>query len=123
MAEYHDRSENPLHRQFGIRSNTIYIIKKVKHYCPAAILIVLLGIICGSILSFYWGIVGKYVIDLVQAEGNAGEKAESLLKLILIAGGIAAVLTLGNAFAQNKTWYRFIYVRMQIITERVRHWG
>jgi len=119
MAEYHDRSENPLHRQFGIRSNTIYIIKKVKHYCPAAILIVLLGIICGSILSFYWGIVGKYVIDLVQAEGNAGEKAESLLKLILIAGGIAAVLTLGNAFAQNKTWYRFIYVRMQIITERV----
>ena len=119
MAEYKESTENPLHRQFGIWSNTIYILKKLKQYCPSAIPIALLGIVCGSILSYYWGIVGKYVIDLVQADAELADNIDALLKLMLIAGVIAGILTLGNAFSQNKTWYRFIYTRMQVITERV----
>lgn len=119
MAEYKERTDNPLHRQFGVWSNTIYIIKKLKQYNPAAIPIALLGIVCGSILSYYWGIIGKYVIDLVQADVSAADNMEALLKLMLIAGAIAGILTWGNVFSRNKVWYRFIYARMQVITERV----
>lgn len=117
MAEYKDSADNPLHRKFGIWSNTVYIVGKLRQYCPSAIPIALLGIVCGSILSYYWGIVGKYVIDLVQAE--AGTNMQALFRLMLIAGGIAGVLVFCNTFSQNKTWYRFIYTRMQMITERV----
>lgn len=117
MAEYKESTENPLHRQFGVWSNTIYILKKVRQYSPAAIPIALMGIVCGSILSYYWGIVGKYVIDLVQAD--IADNMDALLKLMLIAGVIAGILTFGSAFSQNKTWYRFIFTRMQMITERV----
>lgn len=119
MPEYKESKDNPLHREFGVRSNTVYILKKLWQYCPSAIPIALTGIVCGSILSYFWGIFGKYVIDLVQSEGPAAEIHEAFLKLVLIAGLTAALLTFGNAFSTNKTWYRFIYARMQVITERI----
>lgn len=119
MSEYKDRKDNPLHREFGVWSNTIYILKKLWRYCPSAIPIALTGIVCGSVLGYFWGIFGKYVIDLVQSEGSVTENTEALWKLVLIAGLAAAALTFGNAFSSNKTWYRFIYVRMQVITERI----
>lgn len=119
MSEYKESKDNPLHREFGVWSNTLYILKKLRQYCPAVIPIALTGIVCGSILSYFWGIFGKYVIDLVQSEGSVTENTEALLKLVLIAGLAAAALTFGNAFSTNKTWYRFIYVRMQVITERI----
>lgn len=119
MSEYKESKDNPLHREFGVWSNTLYILKKLRQYCPAVIPIALTGVVCGSILSYFWGIFGKYVIDLVQSEGSVTENTEALLKLVLIAGLAAAALTFGNAFSTNKTWYRFIYVRMQVITERI----
>lgn len=119
MSEYKESKDNPLHREFGVWSNTLYILKKLRQYCPVVIPIALTGIVCGSILSYFWGIFGKYVIDLVQSEGSVTENTEALLKLVLIAGLAAAALTFGNAFSTNKTWYRFIYVRMQVITERI----
>lgn len=119
MAEYKESADNPLHQKFGIWSNTIYILKKLRQYCPSAIPIALLGIVCGSILSYYWGIVGKYVIDLVQADAETAHNMQALYKLMLVAGGVAGVLVFCNTFSQNKTWYRFIYTRMRIITERV----
>lgn len=119
MPEYKESKDNPLHREFGVWSNTVFILKKLRQYCPAVIPIALTGIVCGSILSYFWGILGKYVIDLVQSEGSVPENTEALLRLILIAGLAAAALTFGNSFSTNKTWYRFIFVRMQVITERI----
>lgn len=119
MSEYKESKDNPLHRDFGLWNNTVYILKKMKQYCPSVIPIALTGIICGSVMGYFWGIMGKYVIDLVQSEGTIPENTEALLKLILIGGLLAAALTFGNTFSSNKTWYRFIFVRMQVITERI----
>ncbi len=119
MGEYKESTDNPLHRRFGTWKNTVYIVKKMKQYCPAVIPIALMGIVCGSVLSYYWGFIGKYVIDLVQVQAPMAEKTERLLWLLVIVGGAAAALTFGNVFSNNRTWYRFIYVRMQMILERV----
>lgn len=119
MSEYKESKDNPLHRDFGLWSNTVYILKKMKQYCPSVIPIALTGILCGSVLGYFWGILGKYVIDLVQSGGTVAENTEALLQLLLIAGLLAAALTFGNTFSSNKTWYRFIFVRMQVITERI----
>ena len=119
MSEYKESKDNPLHHSFGIWSNTVYIIKKMKTYCPAVIPIATLGIICGSILSYFWGIFGKYVIDLMQSDETIANSIEVLLRLIIIAGALAAVLTFCNIYSNNRSWYRFIYVRMQVILERI----
>lgn len=117
--KYKDRKDNPLHQSFGMWSNTVYIIKKVISYCPVVIPIAVIGIICGSIMTYFWGIFGKYVIDLVQSDESVVNNTESLLRLIIIAGAAAAVLVFCNIYSNNKSWYRFIYVRMQVILERV----
>lgn len=118
MSDYKESKDNPLHREYGIRSNTRYIIRKMAEYQPSVLFLMTLGLVGRSVFSYFWGIFGKYVIDIIQAgEGAAGEGA--LVRLILIAGGIAALLTLCTAVSGSKVWYRFIYVRMNMINERI----
>ncbi|MER1994712.1 MAG: hypothetical protein ABS897_11795, partial [Eubacteriales bacterium] len=118
MSDYKESKDNPLHREYGIRSNTRYIIRKMAEYQPSVLFLMTLGLVCRSVLSYFWGIFGKYVIDIIQSgEGASGEGA--LVRLILIAGGIAALLTLCATVSGSKTWYRFIYVRMNMINERI----
>lgn len=118
MGEYKERTDNPLHRQFGTGRNTIYMLKKTGQYCPVIFPIALMGIAGESVMSYYWGIVGKFVIDLVETGLGAGT-TEALIRLLLIAGAIAAVLTFCWQFSAQKIWYRYIFVRQQMITERV----
>ena len=119
MAEFHESKDNPLHKDFGVLSNTIYILKKEKQYRPSAIWYKVLGIVCGSVLSYFWGVFGKYVIDIVEAGGTTEESLQVLLKLLLFAGGVLAVLTFGDVTANNKDWFRFIEIRMKMILERI----
>ena len=118
VADYKESKDNPLHREYGILSNTRYIIRKMIQYQPSVLVLMILGLVCRSVLSYFWGIFGKYVIDLIQADnGSSGEGG--LIRLILIAGGTAAVLTFCGTLSGTKTWYRFINVRMHMITEHI----
>ena len=117
MAKLEEK--NPWHKDYGVLKNTIYILKKEKQYCASAVWFKLMGIVCGSVLSYFWGVFGKYVIDIVQSGNSAEECLRALLKLLLIAGIAVAALTLGNISAENQTWYRFIKIRMYMILERI----
>ncbi|MCR5279935.1 MAG: ABC transporter ATP-binding protein/permease [Lachnospiraceae bacterium] len=118
MSEYKDSKDNPLHKQFGVFSNTKYIIRKMAQYQPSVIFLMALGVVCWSVISYFWGIFGKYVIDII--ESSEGEAAEArLIRLIVIAGGIALLLNIGGTISGSKTWYRLINVRMHMITERI----
>ena len=79
-SEYNESKDNPLHREYGIWSNTVYILKTMWQYKPSVIFLVILGIVCNSVLSYFWGIFGKYVIDIIQLglsrqEGVGGKTA------------------------------------------------
>ncbi len=118
MSEYKESKDNPLHKEFGVFSNTKYVLKKMAQYQPSVLFLMALGFVCDSIFSYFWGIFGKYVIDIIQSEeGTSAEK--SLVFLIVVAGVIATALTFGSYLSGMKTWYRYINVRMHIITERV----
>ena len=118
MAKYKESKDNPLHREFGTRSNTRYILKKCREYCPSALVIAAIGIVCNSVMTYFWGILGKLVIDLVQ--GGTEQDTVRQLILIVVAGGLGAgILQLGSIYAGSKVWYRLIYIRMQLIRERV----
>ena len=119
MAEFNESKDNPLHKDFGVLSNTIYILKKEKQYRPSAIWFKLVGIVCGSILSYFWGVFGKYVIDIVELGGATEESLNALLKLLLFAGCVFAVLTFGDVSSNNKVWFKFIEIRMKMILERI----
>ncbi|WP_026511267.1 ABC transporter ATP-binding protein [Butyrivibrio sp. LC3010] len=117
--EYKESKDNPLHKEFGIWSNTRYIIGKMLKYKPDVVALVLLGMICSSVLSYFWGIFSKYVIDIIQMGLPEKEAMERLVKLIFAAGFIACLLNIGSVLSDCLVWYRFIYVRMHMITERI----
>lgn len=79
-SEYKESKDNPLHREYGIWSNTVYILKKMWEYKPCVIFLVILGIVCNSVLSYFWGIFGKYVIDIIQL-GLSRQEDMSLLPI------------------------------------------
>ena len=118
MSDFKESKDNPLHREYGVLSNMIYIIKKMARYQPSVLFLMALGFFCKSVFSYFWGIFGKYVIDIIGAE-NDPDAETKLIRLVVIAGLIAAVLTFANTFSNTKTWYRFINVRMHMITERI----
>jgi len=119
LAEYKDRKDNPLHREFGLWNNAVYILKKCMRYCPSVLVIALVGLVCESILTYYWGIIGKYVIDVIQTDKEIEESIRQILFIVLAGGAAAGLIQFGSTYSRNKTWYRYIYVRMQLITERV----
>ncbi len=33
MSEFKEREDNPLHKEYGLWSNTLYVLKKTRKYC------------------------------------------------------------------------------------------
>ena len=119
MPDFKESKDNPLHREYGVLSNTKYILGRIKKCRNGLIPLMLLGVVCGSVLSYFWGIFGKYVIDIIEQDLSMELKEQKLLLLIGVAGSIALLLTLGNGFSYGRIWYRMIEVRMHMITERI----
>lgn len=84
MAEFKERTDNPLHRKFGVWSNTRYVLAKCRQYCPSVIPIAVMGVVCGSVLGYFWGIFGKYVIDLIQSGLSEEESVRALLRILAV---------------------------------------
>ncbi|MBR1861631.1 MAG: ABC transporter ATP-binding protein [Lachnospiraceae bacterium] len=119
MSEYKESKDNPLHKEFGIWSNTVFILRKMAQYCPSSIFLVILGVVCGSVLQYFWGIFGKYVIDIITGGYDTDTAVGRLVIVIAAAGVIVTLLTVGNSFSNAKVWYKLIAVRMEMILERI----
>lgn len=112
--------QNELHTEYGILSNSVYILKKIRQYRPFLLLLMGIGIITNSATSYLWSFIGKFVIDIVQQQAASPDKdIAPLLKLLLIITAVELLLYILNTITDNKRWYYFIDVRMHMITERV----
>ena len=114
------KDDNPLHKEYGIISNSFYILRKVKQYRPSLLLISFSGIVADSMMRYLFSFIGKFVIDIVQVQSSLPDKdILPLLKLLAITTVIDLVVSLVSILANNRQWYYFINVRMHMITERV----
>lgn len=116
-----DEKTNPYHHEYGVCSNVIYILRKIRQYCPVLIGLIIIGMFGNSLVQYLASFIGKFVIDIVQVQSaNTQKDLGSLIRVLLIACVIELVIMLLNAVADNRSWYYMIYTRMRIITERVR---
>ena len=74
--QFKESNDNPFHKEYGICSNTLYILKKCRQYCPSVLVIASIGIICNSVMSYYLGFFGKLVIDVVVGFKKADATGE-----------------------------------------------
>lgn len=113
------KDDNPLHTEYGIVSNSFYILRKIKQYYPSLLLLMCIGAITGSLMKYMWSFIGKFVIDIVQVQAGAPDKSViPLIRLLIITTAIELVCSLLSTITNNRQWYYFIYVRMKMITER-----
>ena len=87
--QFKESKDNPYHKEYGKWSNTLYVLGKCREYRSCVLWIALLGIICNSVLSYYFGFFGKLVIDLAGSGLVYNEKVTRLL-VIVLAGGLIA---------------------------------
>ncbi len=119
MAEYKESKDNPLHKEFGVWSNTLYILKKCKRYCFVVLFLLALGILCNSVLSYCWGFLSKYIIGIIEANLDQEESIKRLIIVVVIGVSVIGLLQLGSVFSQGKSVYRYVYIRFMLVAERV----
>lgn len=120
MKKKKKENENKLHTEYGMAKNVAYILGKIKRYYPSLLFIIALGVITQSTMNYLSSFVGKFIIDILEAQSTTGNTdITPLLKLLVIVAAVLLIFTASNVYANGKMWNRMIAVRMRIITERV----
>ncbi len=115
------KNDNPLHTEYGILSNAFYILGKIHTYRPHVIWLMILGILAGSAVSLLWSFIGKFVIDIIQAQSQTpGKDIAPLLRLLAVTTCIELAAHILSTVADNKRWFNFIYIRGKLIRERIK---
>ncbi|MDE7260184.1 MAG: ABC transporter ATP-binding protein/permease, partial [Lachnospiraceae bacterium] len=113
-------NDNPLHNEYGILNNISFILSKIKQYCPILLFFMAVGVISRSVTEYLWTFIGKYVIDLIQAQADSlTHDITPLFRLVICMTLIELVCLLLSSVAGNRVWYNMIYVRMRTTSERV----
>lgn len=112
--------ENPFHKEYGILSNSAYVLGKIKRYRPSQLWLMGLGIITGSLMHYLWSFVSKFVIDIVQVQAESPDKdIAPLAGLMIIVAAVELVSMIANTIVNNRVWFGFIFARERVITERI----
>ncbi len=120
MLKRKQKSDNPLHKEYGIISNSIYVLGKIRQYSPVLLFLMATGVITGSMMQYLWSFISKFVIDIVQAQaGTAQMQMGPLLRLLVITALIELTARILNVITNNRQWFSLIFVRLKMITERV----
>ncbi len=120
MKKKKKENENKFHTEYGIAKNVVYILGKIKRYYPTLLFIMGLSVITHSSMNYLWSFVGKFILDILEAQSAAGNPDTApLLKLLVLVAAVLLTFTVLNVYTNNRVWYKMICVRMRIITERV----
>ena len=115
---YKESKDNPLHRDFGLWSNTRFVLNRIRKYCPIVFLLAFTDLFCASVQSYLGGFLSKFIVDAITIDLPMAEKQHRLIVIIIIAALIALAFSFGRTIAGSLVWPRYIDVRMHVIHER-----
>ncbi len=108
------------HIEYGLFNNIAWTIKKIRSYVPTLFLFMIVGMITGSLLSYLWSFIGKFVLDIVQTQSESSVSDISPLVKLLAIVLVIEFLAVGlNNVINTKISYKFLVARFKIMTERI----
>lgn len=120
MSVKKTEDQNLLHTKYGIISNAVYVLKKIKQYYPVLLFLMSISAVTQSIMQYMWSFIGKFVIDIVEQQAGCADKDFApLFKLLICVTIVQFIVMLTNTISSNRMGSSFIFVRMRVITERV----
>lgn len=110
--------KDELHKDYGVVSNCIYILKRFRKYRPSLIFFIITGAAAAASMSYIWSFIGKLVIDMIQASAGGGD-IMPLVKLVAATTAAELFIMWLSTVSTVKTGLGFTYVRLMIIKERI----
>ncbi|MCI7767942.1 MAG: ABC transporter ATP-binding protein/permease [Oscillospiraceae bacterium] len=107
-----------LHKDYGVLSNCIYILKRFVKYRKSLIFFMITGAAAAASMSYIWSFIGKLVIDMIQTSAGGGDTLP-LIKLVAVTSLIELFIMWLNTVSSTKTGVGFTYIRLMIIKERI----
>lgn len=107
------------HTYYGMIRNTAFLAKKIWQYRRILVVMYVLGAVTQSVMRYLWSYIGKFLIDIVQAQAGMQQKEIAPLVQLLAAIAVVELAAIGgNVWVQNRVNYKITYVRMRMITEK-----
>ena len=92
--EIKEENKNPLHKDYGVLSNTRYVLKAMISHNKWFLVLIPIGVICAPVMQYLWTFISKFVIDMITGEKGV----ESLLWLMVMFAAIQMVSTMLNTY-------------------------
>lgn len=116
-----DNTSNPYHREYGILQNAGYLAGSIRNSYPALFGIAFIGLVTNALMQCLWSFIGKFVIDMVQAQTGVTKHAIAPLVRLLILTTVIELTALGlHTLCDNRRGLYMMYVRMKMISGRVK---
>lgn len=108
-----DTVDDPNKKEYSSICNMIFVLKKALYHDKTLIAFILATSVLAAIQPFIINVTSKFVIDQITKEVDESR----LLLIIGIAASTLLITTVSLVFARSRSWWRFTYVRMKILTE------
>ena len=109
-----------LHREYGVISNCLYILRAYRRYRPSMIFYLILGGITGASMSYIWTVIGKLVIDMIEKQSAADTRdIMPLLYLIIATTAVELIMMWLNTLVTKNLDLGFTFTRLKLTKERI----
>lgn len=113
-----EEKKDELHKEYGVISNCIYILKRFVKYRKSLIFFLLTGTFATASMSYIWSFIGKLVIDMIQTSAGGGNIVP-LIKLVTATSLAELFIMWVNTVSSTKLGVGFTYIRLMIVKERI----
>ena len=113
-----EEKKDELHKEYGVISNCIYILKRFVKYRKSLIFFLLMGTFAAASMSYIWSFIGKLVIDMIQTSAGGGNIVP-LIKLVTATSLAELFIMWLNTVSSTKLGVGFTYIRLMIVKERI----
>ncbi len=106
------------HTCYGLFGNVVYMLQKMWQYGRILIPLYLLAAVTKSVVQYLWVFLGKFLIEIVQAQ--AGVAGKDLRPLYMLVGTIAVTEILGicgNTVIMQLAGSKSLYVRHRLLSD------
>ena len=106
------------HTCYGLVANIVYTFRKMWKYGRKIIMLVLLAAVTRSVVRYLWVFLGKFLIEIVQAQ--LGMMQKDLRPLFMLSGCIAVieiVCICGNTIIMQMANSEILYIRHRTLNE------
>ena len=109
-----NEKQNPLHKEYGVLSNTRWILSAMMKSSKKFLFLIPVEIICAPLMNYLWSFISKFVIDMITGQAGTAE----LLTLMAAFTLIQMASTMLNTYKNTDIWWRYIKTRFDLMGEK-----